>query len=108
MPRSRSRSIESRCCAVICRSLMVLVAWRRRSESVVLPWSTCAMMQKLRVRAWSDMGTDTVANLTHKGSDVFGSLRVNLLGLIPRSLLRLAFLGCPGACSGVLYFPDAC
>ncbi len=29
----------------------VEVAWRSRSERVVFPWSTWAMMQKLRVRA---------------------------------------------------------
>src|SRR3954466_7587469 len=49
MPRSFSRSIESRCWSVITRCDTVLGYSSSRSESVVLPWSTCAMMQKLRV-----------------------------------------------------------
>src|SRR5260221_444499 len=77
MPRSRSRSIESRCCAVKMRSLMVCVACSRRSDSVVLPWSTCAIMQKLRVKAWSDMGRWIVADPLHKGSDVFATFWAN-------------------------------
>ena len=51
MPFSRSRSIASRSCSFIWRFSIVFVCSSRRSESVVLPWSTCAMMQKLRM--WS-------------------------------------------------------
>src|SRR3954468_22068020 len=49
IPRSFSRSIESRCCSVSTRCDTWLVYSSSRSDSVVLPWSTCAMMQKLRV-----------------------------------------------------------
>ena len=31
------------------RSLTAFVAWRRRSASVLLPWSMCAMIEKLRM-----------------------------------------------------------
>src|SRR5574341_1177993 len=50
MPRSRSRSIESRNCSVISRLLSAPVRSSRRSESVVLPWSMWAMIEKLRIR----------------------------------------------------------
>jgi len=49
MPRSRSRSIESRNCSVISRWLSAPVRSSRRSESVVLPWSMWAMIEKLRI-----------------------------------------------------------
>src|SRR5580700_2961011 len=48
MPRSRSRSIASSICSPMARIATVFVTSSRRSESVVLPWSMCAMMQKLR------------------------------------------------------------
>src|SRR5262245_22650766 len=50
MPRSRSRSIESSTCscpAWLRRRRPVVSS--RRSASVDLPWSTCAMMQKFRM-----------------------------------------------------------
>ena len=53
MPRSRSRSIESSTCAVISRWLSAPVSSSRRSASVDLPWSMCAMMQKLRMKRGS-------------------------------------------------------
>src|SRR5258706_5489849 len=49
MPRSRSRSIESRNCAVISRELRAPVRSIRRSDRVVFPWSMWAMMEKLRM-----------------------------------------------------------
>ena len=52
MPFSRSRSIESSTWLVIWRASMVCVSSRRRSASVDLPWSTWAMIEKLRRRAW--------------------------------------------------------
>ena len=52
MPFSRSRSIESSTWLVIWRASMVCVSSRMRSASVDLPWSTWAMMVKLRRRAW--------------------------------------------------------
>ena len=50
MPFSRSRSIESSTWLVIWRASMVCVSSRMRSASVDLPWSTWAMMLKLRRR----------------------------------------------------------
>ena len=49
MPRSRSMSIRSRYCARAARSSTTPVSWSIRSASVDLPWSMCAMMQKLRM-----------------------------------------------------------
>ena len=53
MPRSRSRSIESSSWSRISRTETVSVSWRMRSASVDLPWSMCAMIEKLRMCAWS-------------------------------------------------------
>src|SRR5215207_2101058 len=53
MPRSRSRSIESSTCARIARGSTVFVISRMRSASVDLPWSMWAMIEKLRMCAWS-------------------------------------------------------
>ena len=50
-PFSRSRSMLSSTCSVMSRSEMAPVNCNRRSASVDLPWSTWAMMQKLRM--WS-------------------------------------------------------
>src|SRR5204862_2135835 len=55
MPRSRSRSIESRTWARISRGSTVCVSSRMRSASVDFPWSMWAMMLKLRMWAWSAM-----------------------------------------------------
>src|SRR4051795_6632563 len=55
MPRSRSRSIESRICARINRASTVFVISRIRSASVDFPWSMWAMIEKLRMCAWSAM-----------------------------------------------------
>src|SRR5262249_12161576 len=53
MPRSRSRSIESSTCASISRFWSAPVISRKRSASVDLPWSMCAMTEKLRMRCGS-------------------------------------------------------
>src|SRR5262245_30337293 len=49
MPRSRSKSIASSTCSDISRDSSAPVFSRSRSESVVLPWSMCAMVEKLRM-----------------------------------------------------------
>src|SRR5579883_1419572 len=48
MPRSRSRSMASSACSSMSRISIVRVTSSNRSERVVLPWSMCAIMQKLR------------------------------------------------------------
>src|SRR5262245_61756350 len=53
MPRSRSRSMSSRNCDDISRFDTVPVRSSRRSASVDFPWSMCAMIEKLRMRAVS-------------------------------------------------------
>ncbi len=53
IPRSRSRSIESSSCSRISRPVTVPVTSRMRSASVDLPWSMCAMIEKLRILLWS-------------------------------------------------------
>src|SRR5688572_16110082 len=52
MPRSRSRSMVSRTCSAISRSARPPHIWMKRSASVDLPWSMCAMIEKLRMRCW--------------------------------------------------------
>ena len=49
MPRSRSMSMESSSCASMSLSATVPVRLMRVSASVDLPWSMCAMMEKLRM-----------------------------------------------------------
>jgi membrane-bound lytic murein transglycosylase D len=49
MPRSRSRSMASSTWACISRAVRLPVSSSRRSESVDLPWSMCAMIAKLRL-----------------------------------------------------------
>src|SRR5579862_2263030 len=59
MPRSRSMSMESRIWSLASRAETALVAWRRRSARVDLPWSTWATMEKLRMLERSKgMGRD--------------------------------------------------
>ena len=53
MPRSRSIGMLSSTWAVISRAVSPPVAWISRSDSVDLPWSMCATMEKLRIRAGS-------------------------------------------------------
>src|SRR5690349_8979746 len=57
MPRSRSSSIESSTWARIDRGSTVFVISRMRSASVDFPWSMWAMIEKLRMCAWSAMDT---------------------------------------------------
>src|SRR5512146_1401095 len=49
MPRSRSIGLVSSTCASISRSVSPPQIWMMRSASVDLPWSTWAMMEKLRM-----------------------------------------------------------
>jgi hypothetical protein len=53
-PFSRSRSMESRSCSRISRSVTVWVICIRRSASVLLPWSMWAMIEKLRIWTTTD------------------------------------------------------
>src|SRR5436189_5977362 len=53
MPRAFSRSMASSICADMSRSATVPVRFKRRSDSVVFPWSIWAMMLKLRIWAES-------------------------------------------------------
>ena len=53
MPRSRSRSMVSSICSRHLARADRAVISSSRSASVDLPWSMCAMMQKLRMRDWS-------------------------------------------------------
>src|SRR5260370_26112089 len=53
MPRSRSRSMESNTCAIISLCDRAPVNSKRRSARVDLPWSMCAMIEKLRITAGS-------------------------------------------------------
>src|SRR5579871_6413385 len=66
MPRSRSSSIASSACSSRSRDSIVRVISSSRSESVVLPWSMCAMMQKLRTLP---------ATSTRCGRSVFSATR---------------------------------
>jgi hypothetical protein len=56
MPRSRSSSIESSTWSAISRSVRPPHSWMMRSASVDLPWSMCAMIEKLRMRLCGVMG----------------------------------------------------
>src|SRR2546421_7512288 len=49
MPRSRSRSSWSSTCSTMSRGATVPVNSSKRSESVVLPWSTWAMTEMARI-----------------------------------------------------------
>src|SRR3954452_13987084 len=57
MPRSRSRSMESRYWARMSRASTAPVSSRIRSDSVVLPWSMWLMMERLRIRSRAIMQT---------------------------------------------------
>src|SRR5438309_7555626 len=61
MPRSRSRSSWSSTCSTMSRGATVPVYSRRRSDSVVFPWSTCAITEIARV---SLVGVDTRRSLS--------------------------------------------
>src|SRR5437764_4614997 len=51
MPRSRSMSMESRYCSRMSRASTAPVSSRMRSDRVDLPWSTWAMIERLRMRS---------------------------------------------------------
>src|SRR5688500_8297713 len=61
MPRSRSRSMESSTCSCISRASRPPQVWIRRSASVDLPWSTCAMIEKWRICCCSGGKRDALA-----------------------------------------------
>src|SRR5208337_1561657 len=63
MPRSRSRSIESRNWSFDSRIVSAPVRSRIRSASVDLPRSICAIIEKLRIEAASVISTRTGALL---------------------------------------------
>ena len=52
MPRSRSSSILSSSCSSISRCVTALHCSSKRSASVDLPWSICAIIEKLRMFCW--------------------------------------------------------
>ena len=56
MPRSRSIGFESSTCASISRASRPPQSWMMRSASVDLPWSTWAMMEKLRMCCMRGLG----------------------------------------------------
>ena len=57
MPRSRSRSFESMARSATCwLSRNVPLCFSRQSTSVVLPWSTCAMIATLRISIYRPGG----------------------------------------------------
>src|SRR5690606_420320 len=57
MPRSRSIGLLSSTCDSISRAVRPPQSWMMRSARVDLPWSTWAMMEKLRMfRIWSGAG----------------------------------------------------
>src|SRR5258706_5461433 len=68
MPRSRSSSIESSTWSCISRSATPPQSWMKQSASVDLPWSMCAMMEKLRIRLWA---------INKEGAPTGGTLRLD-------------------------------
>ena len=70
MPRSRSRSMESRYCARMSRASTALVSSKMRSDKVDLPWSMCAMIEKLRMRDCSMRGCFTPRNFGLKPAKI--------------------------------------
>src|SRR4029079_17946145 len=57
IPFSRSRSLESIALSCTCSLARNVPVWRKRkSTSVVLPWSTWAMMAMLRICSRGSMG----------------------------------------------------
>ena len=81
MPRSRSMSMRSRYCARISRSSTTPVSCSMRSASVDLPWSMCAMMQKLRISSagvaagWMRLPRSALGIGDNAGAPVIGRWR---------------------------------
>src|SRR6266480_1558101 len=69
IPRSRSSSMESSTWARMARGPTVCVSSRIRSASVDLPWSMWAMIEKLRMWAWSAI---TARVFRDRSSDAVG------------------------------------
>src|SRR3954452_2743547 len=65
IPRSRSRSMESSTCAIISRWLNAPVTSNRRSASVDLPWSMCAIIQKFLINAGSMRYDEAEPQVSH-------------------------------------------
>src|SRR4249919_4180131 len=65
MPRSRSMGFESSTCASISRASSPPQSWMMRSASVDLPWSTWAMMEKLRMCCIEGRRPEKSAALSH-------------------------------------------
>src|SRR5262249_30722601 len=55
--------IESRTCSFISREERPPVVWMRRSASVDLPWSMCAMIAKLRIFSWGEVDMGAVLSI---------------------------------------------
>src|SRR4029078_13462170 len=81
MPRSRSRSMASSIWSCMSRAATAPVRCSRRSESVVFPWSMCAMMLKLRI-CGAFMGAGSLAAAGGRGS-VGGHGVLGELGRVP-------------------------
>src|SRR3954465_14615450 len=65
IPRSRSRSMESRTCAIISRWLSAPVTSKSRSANVDLPWSMCAIIQKFLINAGSMRYDEAEPQVSH-------------------------------------------
>src|SRR5215212_7267733 len=77
IPRSRSRSIESRTCGRWPRSTAP-VSSRKRSARVDLPWSMCAMIEKFRVRSMRPMSMASALSADPDGAQSLVAVRVEL------------------------------
>jgi MAF protein len=80
MPRSRSRSMESSTWACISRAVRDPVSSSRRSASVDLPWSMCAMMAKLRMKSGVYGCGGQCSILTGLGADTIVVVEETILG----------------------------
>src|SRR3954451_8987860 len=65
IPRSRSRSMESRTCAIISRWLSAPVTSKSRSANVDLPWAMCAIIQKFLINAGSMRYDEAEPQVSH-------------------------------------------
>src|SRR5215218_899596 len=90
MPRSRSRSIESSSCSRIWRGSTVWVISRMRSASVDFPWSMWAMIEKLRMWAWSAIyAATTIEGRSARRPGPRGHLRRERDAVAPSALHRV-------------------
>src|SRR5262245_26816307 len=95
MPRSRSMSMESSTCSTISRSASPPVSWISRSARVDLPWSICAMIEKLRILSMAAFMARGLAFGVRGSKHVWldGSFRETRRGRDARLLRRLAVFG---------------